>query len=126
MLTILRQLASLISIAALFGCAGPQATPADRITVAEAGEKYEITVAKSKVTLIVPKGDLRQSNDPRRGAAASPRYFFLTGAGSGVNVSGWFEPADAIAALDAHKFPPQGRRLARHRPRKLTPSRRAP
>jgi hypothetical protein len=94
MRTILLRIVTLLIVAPLFGCAGPQATPADRITVTDTGEKYEISVAKSKVTLLLPKGDLRQNNDPRSGAAASPRYFFLTGASSGVNISGWFEPAE--------------------------------
>lgn len=76
---------------ALAGCEAPQMPVESRISVVAQESRYEITVPSSKVTLLVPKADLRPGVGARSGASGSPRYFLLEG--QELVVSGWFEPA---------------------------------
>ena len=63
-------------------------------------DSIELSVPASKLTLILPRGDLATVNEPRTGAAASSRYFHFADAQRGLIVSGWFEPASSYGGFE--------------------------
>lgn len=89
----------LLLIAALLQACGsaPTSTPetpgqADLnppILVSDKGDRFDLSVSLSDITMSLPKGALRRENNNLGGATASRRYFYFTD--SSAVVSGWFE-----------------------------------
>ena len=84
-----------VSLLAVLVCVVPatgraQSRP-DVIALTQQEEHIRLTVAPSKLELLIPKMGFVPSfvgNGPQ-----GPRYFMLTDASAKVSVSGWFEPA---------------------------------
>jgi hypothetical protein len=64
-----------------------------RLAIKDVGNTFELTVPVSRLILSVPKGGLAIGTNKRGGGTENPRYFYLTDAGEGLIVSGWFEPS---------------------------------
>jgi hypothetical protein len=64
-----------------------------RLVIKDVGNTFELTVPVSRLILSVPKGGLAIGTNKRGGGTENPRYFYLTDAGEGLIVSGWFEPS---------------------------------
>jgi hypothetical protein len=65
------------------------------------GDTIELMAPVSDIALTIPKGNLVSVEDSRSGAQTSPRYFHLADTGSGLSVSGWFEPESAFKGFEA-------------------------
>ncbi len=69
------------------------AAQSSAIQITERNQRIELTVEQSKLVMSVPKGGLVRAQNPFGGSADSPRYFYLVDVGSGLSISGWFEPS---------------------------------
>jgi hypothetical protein len=99
-LTPIAIVATVVLAAAPIAWAGGEAR--DALVVVESGQVYRLSVPVSRLELSLPKGGLVPvPPDGRDGARASPRYFHFNDATHGINLSGWFEPAQSYHGLDA-------------------------
>jgi len=75
-----------------------------RITIAQDGDHYVLTMPVSRVAMRVPKGRWVQSRPPNvGGGTTNPGYFYFenTGPTEMAILSGWFEPAAAFKGVEA-------------------------
>jgi hypothetical protein len=76
-----------------------RAPASDSIAISEKDGSFFLTVPRSRVVLSFPKGDLALASVKAERGTASPRYFYLQDRKTGLNVSGWFEPAEKFEGL---------------------------
>jgi len=68
----------------------------DALQLTEKGDAYELAVPVSRLVMTIPKDGLERSANPA--GTDHPRYFHFTSAG--LNVSGWFEPAQGYSGIE--------------------------
>ena len=88
-------------IAVILTAASAAAPPEQTLSTRLFDDRIELSVPVSRLVIILPRGDLSPVNEPRGGAAASPRYFHLADPNRGLVVSGWFEPASSYKGLES-------------------------
>ncbi len=106
------------------GAAGPTTA---RLRIEDTADFYKLHDPDGKLVLKIPRRDLTvQRNANIGGATDSPRYFSFSGAGSGLAVSGWIEPAslyqgvqefwksETAAARKARGFEHQNVKFSKH------------
>jgi tetratricopeptide (TPR) repeat protein len=79
--------------------ANKAAPQADRLTITERPDDYELTVPVSRLVMNIPKQGLQQQDGPRSDATASPRYFYLKDPTTYVILSGWFEAQEEFPGM---------------------------
>jgi len=92
---------SFVPLCAVILCgvlASAQEAPGPRLLVTEANGAYEISLGVSRLALAIPKAQLVPSAAAR--GSSSPTYFSFDDRGSGLMVSGWFEPEQAFRGMD--------------------------
>ena len=77
----------------------PLALEQDAVRISEHPNRYELWLPASRIYVVLPRGRLAPVAPQPGGATASPRYFAFSD--RGFNVSGWFEPAEKFASLEA-------------------------
>ncbi len=80
--------------------AGGGTPPDQMLAIRQLPDAYELSIPVGRLQMTIPRGDFVVAEEPRVGAAASPRYFHLVDDKRGVVISGWFEPANSYRGFD--------------------------
>jgi hypothetical protein len=76
-----------------------QVPSSQRLQVTEKDGVYELSVPVSRLSLAIPKGQLRPSKSSAD--AGNPRYFIFEDQKLSLIISGWFEPEQSFTGMDA-------------------------
>jgi hypothetical protein len=95
-------------VAGLFGVvAGASLMPAlasevisSTLVATNLQDSIELSVPVSKLTLVIPRGNLASVEEPRTGATAGPRYFHYVDEKRGLVLTGWFEAASSWSGFE--------------------------
>jgi hypothetical protein len=68
--------------------------------VTDLQDSIELSVPVSKLTLVIPRGNLASVEEPRTGATANPRYFHFVDEKRGLVLTGWFEAASSWSGFE--------------------------
>ena len=68
----------------------------DALTITESPQAYVLAVPVSRLTMVVPKGEMRFTSVGEVAGSGHPRYFNFAGT---INVSGWFEPSQGYKGM---------------------------